>query len=204
VTADSWVVIAGNAGTVPDRVGLTRVAWTLAYAGIENVAILDGGYDSWVKEKRPLSTEPVKPAPAAFKPAWNTQVMAARDYIVSKIGQAVIVDARTPDTYFGIAKLDFVPRFGHIKSAVCLPTPWMYGKEGAFIKKGDLDAMAAGVIGIDKSKEIIVYCDTGRVASAWWFALSQVLGYKNVKLYDGSSQEWAKDPNMPMVTYTWQ
>jgi thiosulfate/3-mercaptopyruvate sulfurtransferase len=204
VTPDSWVVVAGNVGMVPDRVNQTRVAWTLAYAGIGNVAILDGGYEKWVGEKRPLSTEPAKPGAAPFKPAWNRQIMTTRDYIASNIGKSAIVDARTPDMFFGVAKLDLVARFGHIKSAVCLPSAWMYGKEGAFIPKADLEAMAAGVIGVDKSREIIVYCDTGRLASGWWFTLSQVLGYKNVKLYDGSSQEWAKDPAMPMVIYTWQ
>jgi len=50
-------------------------------------------------------------------------------------------------------------------------------------------------VGSDLSREIIVYCDTGRVASAWWFILHEVLGYTNVRNYDGSMQEWSKDPN---------
>jgi thiosulfate/3-mercaptopyruvate sulfurtransferase len=50
------------------------------------------------------------------------------------------------------------------------------------------------VVGGDQNREIIVYCDTGRVASMWWFILHEVLGYTNVRNYDGSMQEWAKDP----------
>ncbi|MBP1778519.1 MAG: rhodanese-related sulfurtransferase, partial [candidate division NC10 bacterium] len=67
-----------------------------------------------------------------------------------------------------------------------------------------LEAMAAGVVGTDKAKEIIVYCDTGRLCSGWWFVLREVLGYQNVKSYDGSMQDWGKDPNTPVVKYRWQ
>ena len=58
--------------------------------------------------------------------------------------------------------------------------------------------------GKSRSREVILYCDTGRLASGWWFYLSEVLGYKNVKMYDGSSQEWAGDPKAPMVKYNWK
>jgi thiosulfate/3-mercaptopyruvate sulfurtransferase len=64
--------------------------------------------------------------------------------------------------------------------------------------------MAAGVIGKDMSKETIAYCDTGRLCSGWWFVLREILSYKDVKSYDGSSQEFMKDPNFPVVKYSWQ
>jgi thiosulfate/3-mercaptopyruvate sulfurtransferase len=56
--------------------------------------------------------------------------------------------------------------------------------------------MAAGVVGGPRSQEIIVYCGVGGYASSWWFVLTQVLGYENVKIYDGSAQEWAKSYDM--------
>jgi thiosulfate/3-mercaptopyruvate sulfurtransferase len=59
--------------------------------------------------------------------------------------------------------------------------------------------MASGVIGESahpRSQEIIVYCGVGGYASSWWFVLTQVLGYENVKIYDGSAQEWAKNYDM--------
>jgi thiosulfate/3-mercaptopyruvate sulfurtransferase len=62
----------------------------------------------------------------------------------------------------------------------------------------DLEAMAKKAVGDDKGKEIIVYCDSGRVASIWWYLLSQSMGYTNVKLYDGSAQDFAKDPSVPL------
>jgi thiosulfate/3-mercaptopyruvate sulfurtransferase len=108
-----------------------------------------------------------------------------------------------PDFFFGVSKLDFVDRAGHIKGAVSLPSPWIFTKDGTFKPKEELEAMAAGVIGKDMAKEIIVYCDTGRLCKGWGFVLREVLGYKDVKSYDGSAQEWGKDMNAPMVKYSW-
>jgi len=62
----------------------------------------------------------------------------------------------------------------------------------------ELEAMAKKAVGEDKSKEILVYCDSGRVASVWWYLLSESFGYKNVKLYDGSVQDFAKDATTPL------
>jgi|WetSurMetagenome_2_1015567.scaffolds.fasta_scaffold43415_2 thiosulfate/3-mercaptopyruvate sulfurtransferase len=204
ITTDSWVVIVGKADTATDQVNLTRVGWTLKYAGVENVAILDGAYNKWVADKKPVSMEAVKPQSADFKPKWNKQIVVTKDYVLSAIGKSGIIDTRMPDFYFGVSKLDFVARAGHIKSAVSLPSPWIFTKEGAFKGKDDLEAMAAGVIGMDKSKELVIYCDTGRLCSGWWWVLSEILSYKNVKAYDGSSQDWAKDASVPMVKYSWQ
>jgi thiosulfate/3-mercaptopyruvate sulfurtransferase len=63
--------------------------------------------------------------------------------------------------------------------------------------------MASGVLGADKSKEIVVYCGVGGYSSTWWFLLTQILGYQNVKLYDGSFEEWSKDPKAPVESYRW-
>jgi thiosulfate/3-mercaptopyruvate sulfurtransferase len=203
ISGDSWVVVAGKTDTPTDQVNQTRVAWTLRYAGLENVAVLDGGYNKWIADKKPLSTDQVKPKGVEFKPKWNRQIMAKKEYVFSQIGKANIVDTRMPDFYFGVSKLDFVARAGHIKSALDLPSAWAFAKDGTFKSKEDLSTMAAGIAG-DKSKELIVYCDTGRLASGWWWVFSEVLGYRDVKSYDGSSQDWAKDPKVPMVAYTWQ
>jgi thiosulfate/3-mercaptopyruvate sulfurtransferase len=73
------------------------------------------------------------------------------------------------------------------------------------VKKADvLAAIAAGVIGSDQAKEIMTYCNTGVFASGWWYILREVIGYQNVKLYDGSMEELARDPAAPIVNYTWK
>jgi thiosulfate/3-mercaptopyruvate sulfurtransferase len=84
-----------------------------------------------------------------------------------------------------------------------LPTPWVFTADGVFKDETDLHAMAKGVIGKNTSKEVLVYCGVGGYASTWWFLLTQVFGYKNVKLYDGGMAEWMQDPNAPVGIYSW-
>ena len=205
IKAESRVVVVGKTDTTTDQVNMTRVAWTLIYGGIENVAILDGGFNAWKEAKKPISTETRKPKAVTYQGKTNKSLVATKEYVVSKIGQSNIIDTRMPDFFFGVSKLQvpFVEKAGRIKGSVSLPSAWIFTKEGAFKSKDDLDAMAAGVIGKDLSKEAITYCDTGRLASGWWFVLHEMLGYKDVKGYDGSSQEFTKDPNVPMVKYRW-
>ncbi|MEW6720896.1 MAG: rhodanese-like domain-containing protein [Thermodesulfobacteriota bacterium] len=201
---DTPVVVVGSVDNVAEQVNRTRVAWTLKYAGVGQVGVLDGGSNKWAADRKPQSTEPGKAGAAKGKLAYNKGILVSKADVLSKIGKAVIVDTRTPDFFFGASKLPFVARAGRIPHSVSLPSAWLFTKEGAFRPMADLEGMAEGVVGKDKDAEIIVYCDTGRLASGWWFVLSEVLGYKNVKMYDGSSQEWAGDPNAPMVKYNWK
>ncbi len=198
IGADSIVVVAGKADNVPNRTDVTRVAWTLKYAGIQNVAILDGGYDKWVADKKAVSTDAVKPKAKSYQGKMNEGLFAKKDYVMNNMGKAVIVDVREPDFFQGKKKLDFVAKMGRIKGAVNLPTSQAYTKDGTFKSKDELAALAAGAVGKDTSKEIIVYCDTGKVCTAWAFIMTELLGYKNVRDYDGSSEEWMKDPKAPV------
>ena len=134
----------------------------------------------------------------------NRQLLASKADVTAKLGKAILVDTCLPEFFFGIAKIPIVAREGRIPQSVNLPSAWIFSKEGAFKTREDLEAMAAGVVGKDKSAEIITFCDTGRLWAGGWYVLSEVLGYQNVKVYDGSAQEWAADANAPMVKYSWK
>ncbi|HET6488757.1 MAG TPA: rhodanese-like domain-containing protein [Syntrophales bacterium] len=192
------VVVVGTIATWADKVNITRVAWTLKYAGVSNVAILDGGFEKWVATGKPVSKDAVKPRAKPYRGAFNKAIYVNKAYVLDNIGKVTIVDDREPDFYRGAKKLDFVARPGHIKGAVNLPVYAIYNADGTFKPMTELEAMAKKVVGEDKSKEIIVYCDSGRFASAWWYLLSETFGYKNVKVYDGSVQDFAKDPSAPL------
>lgn len=197
ITPDSQVIIAGNTDIPPNRSGITRIVWTLKYAGLENVAVLDGGWEKWTAQKKPVSTETVRPKPSNFQPRVNNALSATKDYVMSALGKEVIVDTRDPDFFEGKKKLDFVAKAGRIKGAVNLPAMSAYNQDGTFKSKKELADMAVRAVGTDLQKKIVVYCDTGRLASVWAYLLTDVLGYKNVRMYDGSSEEWMKDPNAP-------
>lgn len=204
ITPQSRVVVVGKADTLTDQVNATRVAWTLESAGIEHVAVLDGGHTRWQAQKRPLSTDVVRRSPANATVVPVDTVFANKAHVLARRGQALVVDTRMPDYFFGVAKLPRVDRAGRVAGAVSLPSAWIFTPEGTFKSVDELRAIAASVVGDDPAKEIIVYCDTGRLASGWWWTLSEVLGYRNVRLYDGSSQDYARDTSAPMARYGWR
>ncbi len=118
---ESLVVVVGKADTIPNRTDISRVAWTLKYAGIGNVAILDGGFDKWAADKKALSTDLVKPKPTRYQAKTNEGLLANKDYVMNAIGKVMILDIREPDFYQGTKKMDFVAKLGRIKGAVNLP-----------------------------------------------------------------------------------
>lgn len=198
IAPDSKVVVVGNSDTLPNRTNITRVAWTLKYAGIEDVAVLDGGWEKWSAEKKPVATDIMKPKATGFQPKIKKGMPASKDDVKAAIGKAVIVDTRDPDFYEGKKKLDFVAKTGRIKGAVNLPSAAAYNPNGTFKDKKVLADMAAKIIGSDPNKDIVVYCDTGKLAATWVYLLTDVLGYKSVRLYDGSTEEWMADPSAPV------
>jgi thiosulfate/3-mercaptopyruvate sulfurtransferase len=216
ITGDSLVVVVGRtvdpfaAYAMADA---ARPAITLIYAGVENVALLSGGYNKWAAEGRTTSTAPVTPTAVAYTGVADKAMFVTKDYVADKIGKSTIVEAREADIYFGIIQEPWTARAGHIPSAKDLPAPWFWTftvDENGVITYGtwkDTSAireMALAVLGNDASEEIIVYCGVGGYASPDWFALTQMVGYKNVKLYDGSMQEWSADPSLQVIKYRYQ
>lgn len=204
IQIDSLVVVVPKAELPHPIVDATRVADTLMYAGIKNVAVLDGGYDKWVGESRPVSKDIVEPTPGAFTGTIDETMFVSKKYVEKMIGKATIIDTREPIEYFaGYMKPVWV-RPGHIPTAKCLPTPWLWQEDMTYRSADELREMARGVVGTDLSKEIIIYCGVGGFSSAWYFVLKEVLGYQDVKIYNGSAQEWTKDPQAPLVLYRWE
>ena len=190
----------------------TRVALTLIYAGVKNVAILDGGYPKWKAEYRTTTVEVPEVTAVDYRGKMNNAIIVSRQCVKKRIWKADIIDARDADVYYGATIEPFALDAGHIRSAKCLPTPWMWEVDpsGTYYSYKDtelLRELAQSVIGNPwhwkrhLGQEIIVYCGVGGYASSWWFVLTQVLGYDNVKLYDGSAQEWVM--KYKMIPYQW-
>jgi thiosulfate/3-mercaptopyruvate sulfurtransferase len=216
ITGDSLVVVVGRTVDpfAPYAVAdAARAAITLLYAGVKNVALLNGGYDKWAAEGRTTFTEPVTPTAVAYTGVANKAMFVTKDYVEKKIGKSVIVEAREADIYFGVIQEPWTVRAGHIPSAKDLPAPWFWtfekDKQGAITYGTWKDVnvireMALTVLGEEASEEIIVYCGVGGYASPVWFALTQMIGYTNAKIYDGSMQEWSADPKATVVKYKYE
>jgi|YelNatPaOPRAMG01_1025707.scaffolds.fasta_scaffold31967_3 thiosulfate/3-mercaptopyruvate sulfurtransferase len=216
ITSNSLVVVVGSTSgpLVPMPLALygiadaTRVAITLLYAGVENVALLDGGYDKWVHDGYSTETTPNTPTPTTYSGTIKSMVVS-KQYVASKIGQSIIVDSRDAEVYLGFIQEPWAARPGHIPTARSFPTPWLWdlnlnatGTGLVYATYKDVDIVgnfANCIVGTNKSKEIIVYCGVGGYASTMYFVLSEVLNYTNVKIYDGAAQEWTSDPQLPVV-----
>jgi thiosulfate/3-mercaptopyruvate sulfurtransferase len=198
IKLDSIVVVVGTVTAPIDLVSATRVAWTLIYAGVKDVAILNGGIEKWEKDGKPLTKTVMKPKAKPFTPKFDKTLLVNKDYVMKNLDKAIIVDVRPADFYSGEKKQTFVERAGHVKNAKNLPWGTLLNQDKTYKSKDEIEKIMAPVIGTDKTKTIIFYCDTGMFATPVWFMAYSLSGYANSKVYDGSAQEWAADPNVPM------
>jgi thiosulfate/3-mercaptopyruvate sulfurtransferase len=197
---DSLVVVVETDGS--RFAWATRVGWTLRYAGLTNVAILDGGYAAWTKAGKAVQTDVVA------RKASGYQAKAVPAFIADKAAvlaakSAQIVDARSYDAYFGVTKQAFVAQAGHFPGAYSLPFSWITNAEGLVKPRAELEALPAK-LGLSAGTETIIYCDSGVLCTSWWWVMSEMLGWKTVRSFDGSSQVLAADASVKYVTLTWR
>ncbi|MCX5841203.1 MAG: rhodanese-like domain-containing protein, partial [Deltaproteobacteria bacterium] len=126
IAADSIVVVICKTYHCFYQVMAPSVLCTLQYAGLENVSILDGGHEKWVREKRPLSTEPVKAKKTVYRGKLNKELHVDKDYVNSHLGKATFVDVRELAMFSGERKQEFIGKTGRIPGAVNLPASAAY------------------------------------------------------------------------------
>lgn len=132
ISPASHVVVIGKMDTWQERVHIARVACTIKYAGVENVALLDGGHNKWLKEKKPLSQEIMHPEPVPFNGRINRNIFVKKDYILKNLDKVLMVDVCEPSFFRGQKKAKIATRAGHIPGAVNLPTSWVFEEDGRF------------------------------------------------------------------------
>ncbi|HEX3019428.1 MAG TPA: rhodanese-like domain-containing protein [Chitinispirillaceae bacterium] len=98
--------------------------------------------------------------------------------------------------YTGAVIETFANKAGHIPGAISLPAPSLWNADGTYKTIAQIKAIAEKNIGVDRNKEVIIYCGVGGYASTVWFTLTKILDYQNIKIYDGAAQEWVKENGM--------
>ena len=180
--------------------------WQLRYYGHADVRLMNGGRALWLAEDRPVTTDvPSHPATGYSISAENTDLRALRDYVLQAVssGSHALVDVRSPDEFSGALNAPpNVPqegsqRNGHIPGAANIPWGQAVNEDGTFKSADELSALYGGK-GVDGSRETIAYCRIGERSSHTWFVLSQLLGYDNVRNYDGSWTEWGSIVGAPI------
>lgn len=176
----------------------SRLALTLRAVGHAEAYVLDGGWALWLSGKHPTT----RSAPLQRTGDFSGQLadrMSADDVAIALASDAVLLDARLPALYEG--RLSSGPRGGHIPGALSLPyNRVVTGDHGTFAPPDEL-ARTLKKLGIDVNRppaEIVVYCDTGAMASAVALALT-TLGLRRVRVYDRAAVEWFTDPTRPVA-----
>jgi thiosulfate/3-mercaptopyruvate sulfurtransferase len=171
--------------------------WTLKYYGLDNVKLINGGRVKLEAEGRQFTTDVPSPAGASFKFSGGTNeaIRAYRDDVAERIGKAGLVDVRSPGEYSGeLLAPENLPqegaqRGGHIPTAKNIPWAKAVKEDGTFKDVADLKELY-GAQGITGDRETIAYCRIGERSAHTWFVLTEILGYPNVRNYDGSWTEW--------------
>jgi thiosulfate/3-mercaptopyruvate sulfurtransferase len=183
--------------------------WQLRYHGIDNVKLLDGGRVKVEAAGLPLTTDaPSHSAGTSSVPEGTREELRAyRDDVIKGIGDASrgLVDVRSPEEFRGeLAAPAHLPqeaaqRKGHIPGAVNVPWSTAVAEDGTFKPVDQLRELYAGK-GIAGDKEIVAYCRIGERSSHTWFVLHELLGYDNVRNYDGSWTEYGSLVGVPIET----
>ena len=180
--------------------------WVFNLFGHTNGKIMNGGRDKWIAEGRALTTAaPSYPKTDYPVPTRNdAPIRAFRDDVLKHIKAAgALVDVRSPGEYNGtLLHMPDYPqegalRGGHIPTAKSIPWAQATNPDATFKNYDELKALYEGK-GVTGDKDIIAYCRIGERSSHTWFVLTRLLGYKNVRNYDGSWTEWGNAVGVPI------
>jgi thiosulfate/3-mercaptopyruvate sulfurtransferase len=176
----------------------TRLWWMLRVFGHDGACVLDGGFQKWQREGRPVQSGPPKSRTAAhFTPRYRPELVATKADVLAAIGtaQSCTVNALRKEQHAGTGGVHYGRR-GHIKGSINIPAVEHIRQDNTFKSADELRGMFASALA---RPEVITYCGGGIAATSVALALA-MLGYDRVKVYDNSLTEWAADSSLPMET----
>jgi len=217
VDADAFAALMRAKGITPDTTIVfygDQNNWWAAYAlwvtslfGHADVRLLDGGRKKWIDEGRAMTTDIPAPADADYPVTQrdDSVIRAYREQVLAHIGNGPLVDVRSPAEFTGelLHMADYPQegalRGGHIPTAHSVP--WRRAADetdGTFLPVDQLRAIYEGEIGLTPQDDVIAYCRIGERSSHTWFVLTHLLGFENVRNYDGSWVEWGNAVRVPI------
>ncbi|MDJ0677940.1 MAG: sulfurtransferase [Calothrix sp. MO_167.B42] len=180
------------------------IFWILKILGHDKVYVLNGGYQKWVAESRPVVPELSSFPPTQYRAKSldsSLRVLQPEVQASLKRQDCMLLDVRTLQEYQGEVFLMKPPqgeeRGGHIPGAVHIEHTQTLNEDGTFKSAEELHALY-GSHGITTDKQVFPYCAIGGRSASTWFVLKYLLGYPNVRNYDGSWNQWSRLPDAPI------
>jgi thiosulfate/3-mercaptopyruvate sulfurtransferase len=194
--SDEKQVVLVPAGTNVSDFGVAaRIYWTLKHLGHDNVSILDGGHSAWLSSGAPLQVASVEPVAASFRAEPVEELNISTPQVKDRLNSgALFLDARPTAWFTGEKKHPKAARYGRIPGAIEADNHKFFDEETGRLKDTATlrDLVPAEV---KSDSKIVSYCNTGHWAATNWFVLSEVLGFKDVTLYDDSMVGWSQTDN---------
>jgi thiosulfate/3-mercaptopyruvate sulfurtransferase len=202
---DDSIVVISHPGDQPGQVaGAARLYWHLKYYGFDRVALLDGGNPGWVDALEDLVTGAASVTPGNYSAGpERAKILATMEQVRAALGNdsVSLIDTRDLRQHIGLKKKDYVYAPGHIPGSDPMPYKFLHSDKGS-VRFLETEAYTSLLdkLRIDTDKDLIVYCNSGYEASSSWFVLHELLGFDNVRLYDGSLHQWTQYAENPMTT----
>lgn len=195
LNAGKPIVITAPGSDLNEIEAAARLYWSLKYYGEDALALLDGGNAAWLQAGFPVSSDPAPTGKGDWTARAERRELLAEtaDVLAAAKSGKQLVDARPANQYFGVFyKKPAVKAGGHVAGAKDMPPDLRSrasGKAQVFLSADEYRKIYKG-LGIDPDAPSVTYCNTGHLASGAWFIQSEILGNKDVSLYDGSMTEW--------------
>jgi len=204
INKKSRIVITHRGKSAGQVAGAARLYWQMKFYSVKNVALLDGGNAAWVAALEDLSKEKTDIPPGDYSVGkQNPEILATMHQVqqAMKNNSATLLDTRDLRQHIGIDKKDYVFAYGHIPGAKILPYKLLNPAKGiAVYYPPDKLKNIIKNMGIDISKPLILFCNSAYECSSDWFVLHELLGNKDVRIYDGSLHQWTQYKANPMAT----
>ena len=198
VSNDSHVVLYSTPAANPFIPG---AYWLMKYFGLTNVSILNGSLDKWKRDGHSVSSKAKNISPVTYTAsAGEASIFADAAYVLKnmKNEKVVVIDSRGSDEYTGEKQVDYIKRAGHIPGAINLNFyPTNRNDDGTYKSAAEIKK-AYEAAGVTMDKEVVAYCEGQPRAADAYFALKELSGYQNVKVYVGSWMEWGNDEKYPV------
>ena len=193
VTPDRPTVIVHQGSNETDFGAAARVYWTLKSSGVSQLAILNGGVNGWTAAGLPLSRDAVTPAPSDITVSFSDRWLATEADVLAVVegrDEALLLDARPEAFWSGKTAHDAAARPGTLPQSKYFEHAGWFGG-GPAIVDADAARRLAAEQGFTGEEQIVSFCNTGHWAATNWFALSELAGIENVKMYPESMVGWS-------------